>query len=83
MDRPNYWMEKEIWLDLARKKKGNLIYLDLSECSCFIPQIEERWLWHQRLCHVNFDNLAKISKHRRASGIPSLKKPNMGFCRNC
>ena len=66
----------------SKKTKGNLFYLDLSECSCIIAQLEERWLWHKRLCHVNFDNLVKISRHRRVRGIPSLKKPDVGLWKN-
>ena len=27
--------------------KGNLFYLDLSESSCFIAQVEESWLWNK------------------------------------
>ena len=67
----------------GKQRKGNLFYLDLGKRSCFITQVEESWLWHKRLCHVNFDNLVKISKNRRVRGIPSLRKPNMGLCKNC
>ena len=49
----------------------------------FTTQVEEIWLWHKRLCHLNFDNLLKIRKHRRVKGIPSLKKPDVGLCKNC
>ena len=64
--------------------KGNgLFYLDLSESSCFISQVDESWLWKKRLCHVNFDNLIKISKEKRVRGIPSLRKPDMDLCQNC
>ena len=67
----------------GKQTKGNLFYLDLSNCSCLIAQVEEIWLWHKRLCHVNFDNLIKIRKYKRVRGIPSLKKPDMGLCKNC
>ncbi len=63
--------------------KGNLFYLKLGECSCFIAQIEESWLWHKRLCHVNFDNLVKIRKFKKVRGIPNIKKPEVGLCTNC
>ena len=53
--------------------KGNLFYLELGECSCFIAQVEESWLQHRQLCHVNFDNLVKIRKFRKVRGIPSIK----------
>ena len=62
---------------------GNLFYLDLGECSCFISQVEEIWLWHRRLCHVNFHNMVKIRKFRKVRGIPNLKKPDVGLCKNC
>ena len=67
----------------GKQTKDNLFYLDLSEISCFIAQVEESWLWHKRLCHVNFDNLIKISKKKRVRGIPSPRKPDMGLCKNC
>ena len=65
-----------------KQTKGNLFNLDIGECSCFIAQTEEIWLWHRRLCHVNFDNMVKIRKIKRVRGIPSLKKPNVGLCKN-
>lgn len=34
------------------------------------------------MCHVNFDNLVNISKNKRVRQIPSLKKPDMGMCKN-
>ena len=67
----------------GKKIKINLFYLDLGECSYFIAQVEESQLWHRRLCHVNFDNLVKVRKHKRVRGIPSLKKPDVGLCKNC
>ena len=67
----------------GKKTKGNLFFLDLDECSCFVSQIEESWLWHKRLWHVNFDNLVKIRKHKRVRGIRSLKNPDVGLCKNC
>ena len=53
------------------------------EFSCFIAQVEKIWLWHRRLCHVNFDNMVKIKKFRKVRGIPSLKKLDVGLCNNC
>ena len=32
---------------------------------------------------MNFDNLIKIRKNKRVSGIPSLRKLDMGLCKNC
>ena len=33
----------------ANQTKGNLFYLNLSESSCFIAQVEESCLWYKRL----------------------------------
>ena len=67
----------------GKQTKGNLFYLELGECSCFITQVEESWLWHKRFCHVNFDNMVKINKFKKVRGIPNLKKPDVGLCKNC
>ena len=75
-------MEKKIQIGSGNQTKGNLFYLDISESSCFIAQVEKIWLWHKRLCHVNFDNLIKIRKKKRVRDIPSLRKPDMGLCKN-
>ena len=32
---------------------------------------------------MKFDNLVKIRKNKRVRGIPSLRKPDMGLCKNC
>ena len=66
----------------CKQTKSNLFYLDLGDCSCFIAQVEEFWLWHKKICHVNFDNMVKIRKIRRVRGIPSLRKPDVGLCKN-
>ena len=66
----------------GNQTRGNLFYLDLTLNSCFIAQVEESWLWHNRLCDVNFDNLVNISKNKRVRGIPSLKTLDMGMCKN-
>ena len=39
----------------GKQTKGNLFYLDLGDFSCLIAQVEESWLCHRRLCHVNFE----------------------------
>ena len=60
-----------------------MFYLELGECSYIIAQFEEIWLWHRRLCRVNFDNLIKIRKFKNVKGIPNIKKHEVGLCKNC
>ena len=52
-------------IGLGKQTKGNLFYLELGDCSYFIAQVEESLLWHKILCHVNFDNMVKISKLKK------------------
>ena len=52
---------------------GNLLYLDLSNETCVFAQYDDIWLWHRRLCHVNFDNLASI-KHEKSKRITKIEK---------
>ena len=66
----------------GKQTKGNLFYLDLGDCSCLIAQVEGSWLWHISLCHVNFNSMVKIRKFRKVRGIPSLKKLDVGLCKN-
>ena len=66
-------------IGLGKQTQGNLFYLDLDDFSCFIAQVEESWLWHKRLCHVNFDNMMKIRKYKKVRRIPNLKKPNVSL----
>ena len=40
------------------------------------------WLWHKRLGHLNFDNLARISKNKKVRGLPQISKP-VNICEKC
>lgn len=48
-----------------------------------MAHVQESWLWHKRMCHVNFDNLVTINKKIGVRGIPNLKKPEMATCKQC
>ena len=41
------------------------------------------WLWHKRLCHVNFDNLIDINKMMKLIGLPRLKKHENTMYKQC
>ena len=55
----------------------------MEDASCLIVQIDDVWLWHKRLCHVNFDNLININKMKKVRGLPKLKKPKNITCKQC
>ena len=63
--------------------RSNLFYLDIEDATCLIVKFDDVWLWHKRLCHVNFDNLVSISNMRKFRGFPKLKKPDNIMCKQC
>ena len=65
------------------KIEKNLFYLDIEDATYLLVKFDNVWLWHKRLCHVNFDNLVSISNIRKIRGFPKLKKPNNIMCKQC
>ena len=63
------------------QKKGNLFYLDEASETCLMVKFDDVWLWHNSLCHVNFDNLVSINKMKKLRGLPKLKKPKNTMCK--
>lgn len=63
--------------------KGNIFHLNIDENTCFITHIDESWLWHKRLCHVNFDCIMKISSSKAIRDLPRIVKPHNPVCREC
>lgn len=55
----------------------------MNEVTCLVVQFDDVWLWHKRLCHVNFDNLVSINKMKRVRGFPKLKKLDNVICKQC
>ena len=55
----------------------------MEDASCLVIQTNDIWLWHKRLCHVNFDNLINIIKMKKVGGLPKLKNPNNTMCNQC
>ena len=45
--------------------------------------VDESWLWHKRLGHLNFDNLVKISKKVVVRDLPKIVKPLNLVCKHC
>ena len=62
------------------KTKGNVFQLNL-EVSCFFEKVDDSWLWHKRLCHINFDNIVKISNVKAVRDLPSIARPVDTMCR--
>lgn len=51
--------------------------------NCCMRKIEESWLLHKRLGHVNFDKLVKIRNIGAIRGLQRLAKPESTTCKSC
>lgn len=72
-------------LEIASKTQtnGNIFHLNFSEKACLISQIDKSWLWHKRMCHVNFDCIVNISSIPVTRDFPKINKPDNLVCREC
>lgn len=66
-----------------KKTKGNLFHLNPRVSNYLIAKIDDSWLTHRRFCHINFDNIVKVSKSKRVRGLPQLDKPVNALCKEC
>ena len=44
--------------------------------------VDESWLWHRRMGHLNFDNLVKISKKEDVRDLHKIVKPLNTVCKH-
>ena len=50
---------------------------------CNSAKQDETEMWHQRLGHVNFNDLSRLSSSELIRGIPKLKKITSYVCELC
>ena len=60
-----------------------MFYLDIEDATCLIVNFDDVWLWHKRLCHVNFDKLISIINMKKVRGVPKPKNPDNVICKQC
>ena len=51
--------------------------------ACHLSKLEESWLWHRRLGHLNFDHIISLRKNNVVKDIPAIKKPPNTICKYC
>ena len=56
-------------------RNSNNVYILENENQCYLSMVDESWLWHKRLRHLNFDNLVKISKKETVRDLPKIVNP--------
>ena len=51
--------------------------------ACHISKLDESWLWHRRLGHLNFDHIISLSKKNEVKDMPKINKPSNAICKSC
>ena len=64
-------------------RNSNNVYILENENQCYLSMVDESWLWHRRLGHLNFDNLVRISKKETVRDLPKIVKPLNLVCKHC
>jgi hypothetical protein len=68
----------------AIRTPNNVYILDeINGEKCFMGQIDESWLWHKRMGHMNFDNLVKINTKQAVRDMLKFTKPTSIICKQC
>ncbi|KAI3729562.1 hypothetical protein L6452_18223 [Arctium lappa] len=75
---------------LAGTRRTNLYTIDLSSlkpdkevCLLSKASVEQSWLWHRRLSHLNFKNINKLVLGGHVKGMPDLKFAKEHLCAAC
>ncbi|KAI3758724.1 hypothetical protein L6452_06295 [Arctium lappa] len=75
---------------LVGKRKTNLYTINLSKvqddrhvCLLSKASMQQSWLWHQRLSHLNFRYINKLVKDKLVKGLPELRYEKEHLCAAC
>jgi hypothetical protein len=63
----------------------NNIYIlnEIGKERCFLGRENERWIWHRRVGHMNFDNLVKITNKEAVREMHEVSKLGSTMCKQC
>ncbi|KAI3715006.1 hypothetical protein L6452_21969 [Arctium lappa] len=76
-------------LALSGYHKENVYVIDMdsttTENICFLSKASSdvNWLWHKRLCHLNFKTLNSLSTKELVSGLPQHSYAKESLCSAC
>ncbi len=65
------------------RSRGNIFQLNPIGMTCFVAKVDNSWLWHRRLCHINFDNIVKVSSTFVFKDLPKITKPTNVMSKEC
>ncbi|XP_043693323.1 uncharacterized protein LOC122643810 [Telopea speciosissima] len=67
----------------SRTDENLYVLTENNDDNCMISQENEITLWHKRLGHINFKNLAKLSKNNGVKDLPKIKNLTNHVCGPC
>jgi hypothetical protein len=67
----------------ARTPRNIYVLSEIGNEKCCLGKEDEIWLWHRRMGHIHFDNLAKVNKREEVREIPQIMKPTNTLCKHC
>ena len=70
-------------LGTSTRTRGNVFQLNTIEITCLVANIDNSWLWHRRLHHINFDDIVKASRTFLVRNLPEITKPTDIVCKEC
>ena len=65
------------------RTENNVYVLKEDKEKCHLRKIDESWLWHIRLGHLNFDHIVKLNNEGVVKDLPRIYKPNNFVCESC
>jgi len=70
------------------KKIGNIYVLNIGhasfhEISCLVNKIDDSWLWHRRIAHIDMHHLNHLVRKNLVIGLPKLKFEKNKLCEAC
>ena len=69
---------------VASRSPKNVYILNTREPEkCHMNLVDESWIWHRRLGHINFDNLVNVSNIGVVINLPMIRNPSNHICRHC
>lgn len=75
--------DSRTYIAVGRRTNANMYHLEGATKHCLISQLDDKWLWYQRMYHINFDNLIRISSKNAVRDFPRLSKPGNNIYKEC
>ena len=72
----------EIVVEVVRTYNNVYVLKENKENFC-LTKIDESWLWHKRIGHMNFDQIFKLSKKNDVKDFLGLSKPKNTIGKSC